>query len=85
MRNKFKTYPVMNEKIVELLRLADEGSIQHYAADRIEELEKACLETIKNCTYCVDGLVDNSEILGIVDEDVCPKCGQARHVMRKKD
>lgn len=58
-----KTYPEMNAKIVEYLRISDQG-IDLYAAQRIEELESKVEEmqkTLEEIKVQIPCLQDDSE------------------------
>ncbi len=46
-----KTYPEMNQKIIDLLKMSD-NPVSLYAAERIEELEKALQEIPIGRIFC---------------------------------
>ncbi len=66
---KIETYPEMNKRIVEILRLGYEP-MDLYAAARIEELEQRCAELEQRCAEMSNDPLKLDELREMVGEPV---------------
>jgi len=66
---KIETYPEMNKRIVEILRLGYEP-MDLYAAARIEELEQRCAELEQRCAELSNEPLTLDELREMVGEPV---------------